>query len=123
MSNKETPAERKKRFKRMTSIERKALIREKMKAEALTEGSGVEGRNLASYKQDEIWDLIQITRCFPEMQSKPNSIKSKQPDKKKSLVTAIFIAIAISSGIFLFFKQHPSAESRRELSIEVLFWD
>ena len=49
------------------SAERKALIRAKMKAEGLEEGSGVKG---AIYDEDQIWNLIRITSCFPEMQSK-----------------------------------------------------
>ena len=51
----------------MSSAERKALIREKMEAEGLEEGSGVAGKNLSSYQLDEVWDLIQVTSCFPEM--------------------------------------------------------
>ena len=51
----------------MTSTERKALIMAKMKAEGLEEGSGIKG---ATYDEDEVWDLIRITRCFPEMQIK-----------------------------------------------------
>ncbi len=66
---KETPQERKERFKAMTSAERKALIRAKMEAQGLKEGSSVSG---ASYDEEEIWDLIQITRCFPEMQKNDN---------------------------------------------------
>ena len=67
MTNQETPEERKERFKAMSSTERKALIRAKMKAEGLEEGSGVKG---TSYEEDEVWDLIRITSCFPEMQTK-----------------------------------------------------
>ena len=66
MAYQETPEERKKRFKDMSSFERKALIRQKMKAEGLQEGSGV--KPLSSYDTEEILDLIQITSFFPEMQ-------------------------------------------------------
>ncbi|AAP99694.1 MULTISPECIES: hypothetical protein [Prochlorococcus] len=64
---KETPKERKERFKAMSSAERQALIRAKMKAEGLQEGSGVIG---VAYDEGEVWDLILITSFFPEMQSK-----------------------------------------------------
>ena len=63
---------RKERFKAMSSAERKLLIRAKMEAEGLEEGSGVPGKDLTSYDRDEIWDLIKVTSCFPEMQTKPN---------------------------------------------------
>ena len=64
----ETPIERKKRFKAMSSFQRQALIRQKMKAQGLIEGTGV--KPLSFYDKDEVWDLIQITSCFPEMQAK-----------------------------------------------------
>ena len=67
MTNYETPGERKERFKAMTSVERKALIRTKIKANGLEEGSGVSG---ATYDEDEVLDLICIISCFPEMKSK-----------------------------------------------------
>ncbi len=64
MSYMETDAERKKRFQSMSSAERRILIREKMKAQGLEEGSGVPGKDLSSYDEDEIWDLIQILSSF-----------------------------------------------------------
>ena len=67
MTYQETPEERKERFKAMSSAERRVLIRAKMKAEGLEEGSGVKG---ATYDEDKVWDLIRITSCFPEMQAK-----------------------------------------------------
>ena len=66
MNSRETLEERKERFKTMSSSQRQELIRAKMKAEGLEEGSGVSG---ATYAKDEVWDLIRITSCFPEMQS------------------------------------------------------
>ena len=63
----ETPKERKERFKSMSSPQRQALIRVKMKAEGLQQGSGVIG---VAYDEDEVRDLILITSYFPEMQSK-----------------------------------------------------
>ena len=82
MATKESNEERKERFKAMSSAERKALIRAKMKAEGLQEGSGVPGKDLSSYDRDEIWDLIQVTSCLPEMQTKPRTMKAKAPSKK-----------------------------------------
>ena len=76
VTNQETPEERKERFKAMSSAERKALIREKMKAEGLEEGSGVKG---ATYDEDEVWDLIQVTSCFPELQTKRANHKVTSP--------------------------------------------
>ena len=65
MAKQETLEERKLRFEAMSSYERKALLRKKMKAEGLEEGSEV--KPLSSYDREEIWDLIEITSCFPKM--------------------------------------------------------
>ena len=65
MTKQETLEERKLRFEAMSSYERKALLRKKMKAEGLNEGSEV--KPLSSYDREEIWDLIEITSCFPKM--------------------------------------------------------
>ena len=67
MIYKETPEERKERYMSMSSLERKALIRKKMKALGLEEGSGIKGKDLSFYDRDEVTDLIKITRRFPEM--------------------------------------------------------
>ena len=123
MANKESNEERKKRFKAMSSTERKALIRAKMKAKGLQEGSGVQGKDLSSYDRDEIWDLIQVTRCFPEMQTKPRGMKPKTPSKKKSLIAWILIAITLAGGMVLYYRQYPSPEIRRELSVDGMFAD
>ena len=69
-----TPEERTKRFQTMSSCQRQVLLRQKMQAQGLVEGSGV--KPLSSYDPDEVWDLIQITSCFPEMQAKWNERKS-----------------------------------------------
>ena len=69
MTNKETPEARYQRFKAMSSEQRKALIRKKMKTEGLEEGSGVSDKDLSVYDKEEVSNLIRITRCFPEMQS------------------------------------------------------
>ena len=123
MATKESNAERKKRFKAMSSTERKALIRAKMKAEGLQEGSGVPEKNLSSYDRGEIWDLIQVTSFFPEMQTKPMTMKQKAPSKKKSLIAWILIALALIGGMGLYYQQYPSADTRRELSVDGMFAD
>ena len=123
MANKESNEERKERFKAMSSAERKALIRAKMKAEGLQEGSGVPGKSLSSYDRDEIWDLIQVTSYFHEMQTKPRTMKATTPSKKKSLIAWIVIALALTGGVVLYYRQYPSPDTRRELSVEGIFAD
>ena len=91
MASKENSQERKERFMSMSSAERQALIRAKMKAEGLQEGSGVRGKDLSSYDRDEIWDLIQVTSFFPEMQIKPRGKQTKVPSKRKSLIDWILM--------------------------------
>ena len=58
---KESKEDRKKRFRAMTSKERKKLIREKMKFLGIEEGSGVPNK---IYDNSEVIDLILITNCF-----------------------------------------------------------
>ena len=123
MTIKETSEDRKERFKAMSSAEREALIRAKMKAAGLQEGSGIPGKNLSSYDRDEIWDLIQVTKCFPEMQTKPRTMKPKAPSKKKSLIASILIAEALTAAMHLYYQQYPSLETRRELSADGMFAD
>ena len=59
--------ERIKRFKSMSSNERQELILEKMKAIGIELGSGVPNKK---YDSKEIYELIQITNCFPELRYK-----------------------------------------------------
>ena len=80
----ETPEERKKRFQAMSSYQRQALLRKKMKAQGLVEGSGV--KPLSSYDTNEVWDLIQIPSCFPEMQAKPSGMKSGMTKSRVCLI-------------------------------------
>ena len=123
MTIKESNEKSNERFKSMSSAERKALIRAKMKAKGLQEGSGVPGKDLSSYDRDEIWDLIQVTSCFPEMQTKPRAMKPTTPSKKKALIVWILIALALTGGMVLYYRQYPSPETRRELSVEGMFAD
>ena len=64
MNNNESREERKKRLKRLSSTERKILIRKKLEQQGLTEGSGVKEKDQSSYDQEEMMDLILLTRCF-----------------------------------------------------------
>ena len=123
MATKESNKARKERFKAMSSPERKALIRANMKAEGLEEGSGVPGKNLSSYDQDEIWDLIQVTSCLTEMQTKSREMSTKATRSKKSFTAWILIAIALTIGMVFYYQQYPSPETRRELSVDGMFFD
>ena len=60
----ESPEERSKRFKELSSEERKRLIRKKLKAQYLTEGSGVIAKDQSSYDKEEMIDLIRLTSCL-----------------------------------------------------------
>ena len=64
MNNSESREERKKRFKGLSSEERKILIRKKLELQGLTEGSGVREKDQSSYEKEEMIDLILLTRCF-----------------------------------------------------------
>ena len=64
MSNSESREEMRKRFKNLTSAERKMLIRKKLELQGLTEGSGVRGKDQSSYNKEEMIDLILLTRCL-----------------------------------------------------------
>ena len=59
--------ERTKRFKSLTSEERKKLILRKMKDKGIPIGSGVLNKE---YDNEEIYQLIHITNCFPELRNK-----------------------------------------------------
>ena len=56
--------ERIKRIKSMSSSERKELILRKMKAKGISVGSGLLNKN---YDSSEVYELIQIANCFPEL--------------------------------------------------------
>ena len=59
--------ERKKRFKSMSSIERQELILKKMKERGIEVGSGIPNKK---YDSKEIYELIHIAKCFPELRKK-----------------------------------------------------
>ena len=59
--------ERKKRFRSMSSCQRRALILKKMKAKGIEVGSGVPNKK---YDNSEVYELIHIANCFPELKEK-----------------------------------------------------
>ena len=61
--------ERIKLFKSMSSNERQGLILQKMKALGIKVGSGVPYKK---YDSKEVYELIHIAKCFPELREKKN---------------------------------------------------
>ncbi|ABB50547.1 regulatory protein, DeoR-like protein [Prochlorococcus marinus str. MIT 9312] len=59
--------ERIKKFKSMSSFERKTLILKKMKAKGIEIGSGVPNKK---YDSQEVYELIHISNCFAELRGK-----------------------------------------------------
>ena len=51
----------------MTSRERKELILKKMKAKGIVVGSGIPNKK---YDSKEVYELIHITKSFPELRKK-----------------------------------------------------
>ena len=59
--------ERIKRFNSMTSMQRKELILKKMQEKGIEVGSGIPNKK---YNNKEVYELIHITNCFPELREK-----------------------------------------------------
>ena len=59
--------ERIKLFKSMSSIERRELILKKMKDKGIEVGSGIPNK---IYDSKEVYELIHIANCFPELRKK-----------------------------------------------------
>ena len=59
--------ERTKRFKSMSSMQRQQLILKKMKERGIEVGSGIPNKK---YDSKEVYDLINIANCFPELREK-----------------------------------------------------
>ena len=59
--------ERTKRFKSMSSIQRRELILKKMKERGIEVGSGIPNKK---YDSKEVYELILIANCFPELREK-----------------------------------------------------
>ena len=61
--------ERRKKYKSMSNQERQGLILKKMKAKRIEVGSGIPNKN---YDSKEVYELIHIANCFPELREKGN---------------------------------------------------
>ena len=59
--------ERIKRYKSMSSSERQELILKKMREKGIEVGSGIPNKK---YDSKEIYELIHIANCFPELRDK-----------------------------------------------------
>ena len=59
--------ERGNKYKSMSSHERQELILKKMKAKGIEVGSGVPNKK---YDNEEVYELIHIAKCFPELREK-----------------------------------------------------
>ena len=59
--------ERIKRFKALSSIQRQELILKKMKENGIEVGSGIPNKK---YDSKEVYELIHIASCFPELRKK-----------------------------------------------------
>ena len=59
--------ERTKRFKSMSSMQRQELILKKMKERGIEVGSGIPNKK---YNSKEVYELIHIASCFPELREK-----------------------------------------------------
>ena len=53
-----------KKIKMLSSKQRKDLIRKKLKVHGLTEGSGVIEKEKSTYDNEEIIELILLTKCL-----------------------------------------------------------
>ena len=59
--------ERIKRLKSLSSMQRQELILKKMKERGIEVGSGIPNKK---YDSKEVYELIHITGCFPELREK-----------------------------------------------------
>ena len=63
--------ERTKRFKSMSSMQRQKLISKKMKERGIEVGSGIPNKK---YDSKEVYELINIANCFPELREPKKNI-------------------------------------------------
>ena len=63
--------ERTKRIKSMTSMQRQELILKKMKERGIEVGSGIPNKK---YDSEEVYELIHIANCFPELRDGKKNI-------------------------------------------------
>ncbi len=59
------------KFKSMSSIQRKELILKKMKERGIEVGSGIPNKK---YYSKEVYELIHIANCFPELREGKKNI-------------------------------------------------
>ena len=59
--------ERTKIYKSMSSMQRQKLILKKMKESVIEVGSGIPNKK---YDSQEVYELIHIANCFPELREK-----------------------------------------------------
>ena len=63
--------ERTKKFKSMSSMQRQELILKKMKERGIEVGSGIPNKK---YDSNEVFELIHIANCFPELREGEKNI-------------------------------------------------
>ena len=63
--------ERTKKFKSLSSMQRQELILKKMKERGIDVGSGIPNKK---YDSKEVYELINIANCFPELRDKKINI-------------------------------------------------
>ena len=63
--------ERTRKFKSMSSLKRQELILKKMKERGIVVGSGIPNKK---YDSKEVYELIQIVNCFPELREGKKNI-------------------------------------------------
>ena len=66
-----TKEERIKRFKSISSIQRQELILKKMRERGIEVGSGIANKK---YDSKEVYELIHIANCFPELRDGKKNI-------------------------------------------------
>ena len=71
MKNLVNKEEQTKRFKSMSSSERKSLILKKMKERGIEIGSGIANKK---YDSKEVYELIHIAKFFPELRDGKKNI-------------------------------------------------
>ena len=59
--------ERTKRFRSLSSMQRQELILKKMKEKGIEVGRGIPHKN---YDSKEVYELIKIANCFPELRER-----------------------------------------------------
>ena len=69
---------RRKKYKLLTSQQRRELILKKMKAKGIEVGSGVPNKK---YYSEEVYELIHIVNCFPELRKEKRKKNNKQIKK------------------------------------------